>query len=410
MRRSIKPLVIALVVVFAVSAAITGVLALTQIVPDIRSGQIGGANAQEYSEQWSLPLPADSSLSIDVSAVDVDLKPHDKQTLEASFLGTRIPDSSGRLPYIEVLVQADGITLRERHEQQAFLIIGGFSGGQIRGTLTIYVPREHMKDFKADTFSGNMAATGIWANSIAITTSSGGITASDLNSEGLLSFTTFSGNQTLNALRGMEAIFDASSGNINVTQLDALSLRVNTFSGKVELTGATIEEDAGITTSSGNIVLMQVSAGSLFTDQFSGKLDMEYVSAHRLGNFTTSSGNITGKSVTVPTLTFGSFSANVAIGDLKSDSITGETSSGDVGLSLYKGADIDISTFSGRVNLTLPKETEFSYDITTFSGGIDLGFGSVSKTSGDISGTIGGSEHSVAIDTSSGAVSIQPGN
>jgi DUF4097 and DUF4098 domain-containing protein YvlB len=411
MRKGIKPLVLILVAIFVVSGAIAGILTVVQVLPDVRQyAQTGGVNMEPYAEAWSCAFTPSVDMSIDVFGIDVEVNTHSGKTIEASFEGTRSPDANGNLPSLELVERSGDIVLQEAWpERMVILNLSAWNSGQIRGTLTVLMPQEAIGAFTVSTFSGNTAVSSLAVDSLKLDGSSGNIIVEDIVCEGDLDVTTFSGAQELRGVTAGEVNLDASSGRITAQTLAAQSLTIEEFSGDVSVADAQVEAGASISTSSGNIDLARFSANTLNTDQFSGKLRLEDVQVAYKGNLTTSSGDVIGQTAAFGNLEFNGFSGKVEIEALSAESIRGETSSGDVRLGVLTNADASISTFSGRVELTLPRDASFAYDIETFSGVIDIGYGK-QNASGDRdanrSGTVGGGERNIEIDTSSGDVTI----
>ena len=412
MRNNMKPLVLALTGVFAVCAIIAGILFATNVLPDIQGY---GSNSQPYIDAWSLPFSTGQGVSIDVLAADVIIQAHDGQTVEARFEGARSPDSRGEMPYIEATSEGNRVVLRERRgADQAVFNIGIFSGGGIlRGTLTIFIPRA-VGDFYAETFSGGITASDIGAANIRVGTSSGNISLTNVAASYDLSVETFSGAQTLSGMNGRNVTLNTSGGGIGAASIKAASLNMESFSGAVEISDAAVEGEAKLTSSSGGISLAVFSAESLRAELFSGKLSLNGVQTMKEGALSTSNGAITGQNVNIQNLTFNTFSGSVNIDGLTSGSITGETSSGNVDLKLNDGGSAQINTFSGRVALTLPPNTGYSYTLDTFSGGIEVNDGGagniVTERSKDsMRGTVGSGGNDINIETSSGGISIMAG-
>ncbi len=413
MRRSIKPLVIALVCIFGVSAIITGIFFVTRGFSDIRDyGYIGGANSQPYAESWSLPFSQGQGVSVDVSEVNVNIMAHDGAAVEAAFEGTRSPDSRGELPYIEAVADGNRVVLRERYASGNTFSIGLFSSsGAIRGTLTVLIPRVHIGEFYVDAFSGSVAASDIDADRVTVSTSSGYINLANVSSYNDLSAESFSGEQILSGLTAKDITLNASSGRIGLTSLSAASLHMETFSGAMDISGATIDGEATLNASSGSITLTNVNAGSLYTEQFSGKLNLNGAQIYGAASLNTSDGAITGQNVSIQDLTFETFSGAVNIDGLTSGSILGETSSGAVDLKLESGSSADIKTFSGGVALAFPRNAGYNYALDTFSGNMTIDDGGAGnnvteKSKDEMRGSVGGGGNAVNIETSSGAISI----
>ncbi len=417
MRKNLKPLVLALVCIFAVSAIITGIFVFTRVLPDIGEfGYIGGANSQSYSESWSIPFSAGQDVSVDVMEVRVNIMAHDGQAVEASFEGTRAPDSRGELPYIEVVTEGNRAVLRERRSSGNSFSIGLFSSsGAIRGTLTVYIPRAHIGEFYVDAFSGSVTASDIDADKITVNTSSGNIGLVNATAAGDISVESFSGSQNHSGLSGQNVALNSSGGRIVAASLNAASLNLESFSGGAEISGAAIGGEATLNASSGSITLAGFNAGVLYTDQFSGKLNLNGVQVSGQASLNTSGGATTGQDVSINDITFETFSGPVNIAGLTSGSITGTTSSGAVDLKLSGGSDANITTFSGNASLAIPKGAGYSYALETFSGNISVDDGGadnsvIEKSDDAMRGTVGNGEHNISINTSSGRIAIMPGD
>jgi lia operon protein LiaG len=123
----------------------------------------------------------------------------------------------------------------------------------------------------------------------------------------------------------------------------------------------------------------------------------------------TSSGNINGDKISSK-----SYKINVALGNIKINSISGSgdaaASSGDIVIGYQEILNYsNISSTSGNVNLTVPKETNFEFKGKCSSGNIDSNFNLSysSKNKNQAAATIGnGPYKTINVNTSSGNIHI----
>lgn len=410
MHRHIKRLALILVAVFLLSGIVTGILFAVQILPDIRDGYAAQKNALPYSESWSMEIGAGYHLNIDLSAACVVVATHEGATLEATFQGRRTSSSQDFLPHIAATGSADILSFREVFsEYDVLMTIGGPARGMLEGTLTILVPAVQLGNLTVSTFSGDVDISDVQAVNIDLDTSSGPIAARGLTAGDSLSVASFSGDHVLTELSsGGTAHFESSSGSISLDGLLARSASLSLFSGALTLARGTLERDIRIDTSSGASDLLGIRAESLHLDQFSGDASIADSSFEKSCKATTSSGAITMEGVTAALLEGTTFSGDVRLSGIVTDQLRCDTSSGAVSAGLKQGADVDVDTFSGTAEISLPGGVGLRYDITTFSGEISLTLAELShEQSGDsLHGTLGDGRHHISVNTSSGDISL----
>lgn len=181
-------------------------------------------------------------------------------------------------------------------------------------------------------------------------------------------------------------------------------LEVTCFSGGIKVTGLEAETIT-LDSSSGEVTLENVKAdGALRVDSFAGNISMRKVEAETIG-VESSSGRIEARDVVADAFSANSFSGNMTLMEMDLEDLRIDTSSGKIEVALEQEADVSMETFSGRVDLTLPRGMGFTYQIETFSGGVEIGF---DHTGGKEGGVVGDGDHSIRIETSSGGVKIHP--
>jgi lia operon protein LiaG len=177
------------------------------------------------------------------------------------------------------------------------------------------------------------------------------------------------------------------SGKLNVQNIHALDVLIKASSGFVNVDGVTAEESE-FRISSGKANINNVQA--------------EYVS------LVATSGNIDADSITAKetdtNLSSGNFSLNNITGGL-----TGQLSSGRLAVHFKEVTDaIDLNASSGRIQLDLPNDGDYSLNGVYNSGHIsaNLPLENKTETKNSITGKSGTGEHEINISVTSGSAEI----
>jgi len=224
--------------------------------------------------------------------------------------------------------------------------------GTFRARVEVYVPAHFTQD-------------------ISITTSSGRIALSD--------------DYTFSRI-----VLKSSSGSISVNTLKAEAADISTSSGRISVDTLTAEA-ADISTSSGRISLDRIT-GALTAKSSSGRISGETVN-----------GNVSAEN------TSGGISFDMVAG-----SIEAKTSSGKIDCSVNEiTGDIMLSSTSGRVELTIPRNANFNFSARRTSGGLSTPFSDrlFSPVSDKrlVQGIIGDGtpKNSIDIRTTSGSINVK---
>lgn len=186
---------------------------------------------------------------------------------------------------------------------------------------------------------------------------------------------------------------------------EAKTLTVDTASGRVKLD--CVSDDLRVGTASGGVEL-NCTAAHISVETASGAVVLRHSGEAKRVELDTASGKMEAVLGTVAELDAETSSGNVHI---SADSVTKadvDTSSGKVTMELGGAPDeLEIETASGDVNLTLPKDADFTAEIDTASGKFDCGFAVVMQGDTYICGDGSGK---LNIDTASGDITIKKGS
>lgn len=193
----------------------------------------------------------------------------------------------------------------------------------------------------------------------------------------------------------------AASAEINGSA-EAKTLAVDTASGGVKLD--CVSDDLRVGTASGGVEL-NCRAERISVDTASGAVVLRQSGEAKRVEIETASGKMEAVLGTVAELNAESSSGNVHI---SADSVTKadvDTSSGKVTMELGGAPDeLEIETASGDVNLTLPKDADFTVEVDTASGDFTCEFPVLMNGN---SYTCGNGSGKISIDTASGDITIQ---
>lgn len=378
-----KVLLWILIIVFFVCGAVATLLYLNQWRISQTHGGYSPDYWEPYADSWEIDLADDDTLYLDFSDIDIELSSYDGDKLAAQFEGYRsLRQREDFTPQVEVNEGNQSLSLREANGNgygyPYFIQLFGFGelihgSSSLSGTLTVKIPQDWNGNVETSCFSGNVHLTDFHAKDVRVETDSGNTTLEKVTLASL-HFEQFSGALSVRdaKIAGSVNLAD-SSGSIDLAKLSAKDLQIDTFSGAVNLQEITVEQKLQADTSSGNVTFTQCAAKDMLITVFSGEIVAE--------NITT-------------------------------EQFTTDSSSGNVEASFTQMANIQCSSFSSDVELQLPSDAEFALNIDTFSGDIDVSFPITLTNPSDqveheLSGTVGSGKHAVAIDTSSGNVSIK---
>lgn len=167
------------------------------------------------------------------------------------------------------------------------------------------------------------------------------------------------------------------------------SIQVSTASGDVEIRGFMLKEFIC------NVVSGDLKANDLTSEEIS---------------FTSASGSIEGSNITSKSTSFKIVSGNTKLQNFKGD-LKGSSTSGKVRVT-YATFDnnINLTSTSGDVLLSLPDNAEFYLDARTTSGDVSCSFPitiSEKKKDNVLSGTVKSDKHKISIHVTSGDIEIE---
>lgn len=225
-------------------------------------------------------------------------------------------------------------------------IFSWFSYNNIK--LDVTIPKAYLEDLDVDTTSGKININDITLNGLSIKNMSGGISTAGANVKSLSA--------------------ECSSGGIELKNIVSETTKIKSFSGDVRLSG---------------------SAGVLTVDKTSGDFE---------------GSSLIAKSTKLSSMS-GSSRLEGKLGDLSINSTSGDVKA------IYSefDNDVNITSMSGRITLTLPQNAQFKLRSKAMSGSVSCGFDLTDKNSGHnfLDGVIGTSGKTIAINSTSGDIEIR---
>lgn len=260
-----------------------------------------------------------------------------------------------------------------------------------------YVKAGHIE---VSSTSGYITSGHMEAGLIKITASSGDVTLEKV--AGDMSVSTNSGDVELDAIKGNTEI-STTSGYIQAGKIDG-NLKAKASSGDIEVKHVGGNAEAG--TNSGYITFGEV-LGSLTASSGSGSQDIDSVGGNVQTESTSGDQSIgsAGGSVGMK-----SSSGELELYGLQREARFQTTSGGVTAVITEMGGNVTVSSSSGDVRITAPRNGSFYFDAETSSGSIDTSFDDeleFNNRGNKASGTIGGDTYRMEIDTTSGSVEIR---
>jgi DUF4097 and DUF4098 domain-containing protein YvlB len=358
-------LVLILLTATIASFAIAGIIFYAEYGGNF-SGLDGNAlrmsNSVDVDEEKTQPVTGVSNIYVNTTSDEINIIKTDSNELKARFHGTYSTNDREYGP--EFTMTASGGEIRIKVEYKPHIGILMFNSSL---KLDVYLPAAYAKNLDIRATSADVNVDEIASlEGFSCKTSSGNIRAGLVNA-GKAELSATSGNISING--AFDSIkCGASSGQIESDRIKAKSAAFDTTSGDIRVNADA--DELMLNASSGN-----VTAGRVYSNSCRAE---------------TSSGTIT-------------LSGNP--GKLETSS-----SSGDVNLTYDEFAgDINVSTTSGNVGITLPQNAEFhlSYRTSSGSGRVDFPVtvygGSNEK---GIEGTVVSDRNTIQINTSSGNLDI----
>ncbi|MDR0396186.1 MAG: DUF4097 family beta strand repeat-containing protein [Oscillospiraceae bacterium] len=366
---------------------------------------------QTYNASWSLPVPPEPSLTIDVTSVRVRVESGSADTLDVRFEGVRT-NARDDYPRIEASCEDGQILIQQVHQQYARTIsldMFGLHRSSLKGTLYVLAPRKVLfKNVIIKDSSGSVDVDSLRAAQASLYSNSGSVSARGVDAGGTLNIRTSSGGSAIsNSVCGALTI-EANSGNLTITEVGAAIVRAKTNSGTQTISRLNAEQDIEASTTSGGAKLSEVSAGSLSVRSSSGGISLANVKCAGALYAGASSGRISGASVYSAEARFESASGSIRLDDADIGKVEAGASSGSVTLNLNKAVPTRVGTASGSVKLVFPRGSGIRYSFKTASGGLHCGSNQtgVISSRGLKEGTIGTGEIPVSVMTASGSLTI----
>ncbi len=184
------------------------------------------------------------------------------------------------------------------------------------------------------------------------------------------------------------------------------NLSASTVSGVINMNGFNLN-NLELSNVSGAINFDKSAANDTKMTSVSGALTANNIKSDRFG-ITTVSGKISLGDISSDAISVKSVSGAIDIfGEI--NSITAKTTSGKVTASIgHLNGDIDITTISGAVELSIPEDSEYRLNFSTVTGGFDPGSGLVIEQikNNDVTAVKGNGTNTVKVSTTSGKLTI----
>lgn len=324
----------------------------------------GNSNTYTIDEEESFEVEELQEISIEVSSQNITIIPVEGSSMKLHYHGSVVSTSEEIIPVMTTNSRGKflDVTIQQRSNNTT-----GIGRSDLK--LDVYLPEDYNHILRLRTSSGEIAIGKLILDELELTASSGDLKAEFIETN-IIRVHTSSGKVTMNVIE-TEIISQKSS------------------SGSVEI-GYLTTEEAYLESSSGRINIESLKASMLQHRASSGELKIQSVEVEK-GSISSSSGDIT-------------------LLNNKGE-LTIASSSGDVLLEFLEFEnDLKIATSSGKVNVKLPKGSEFMANLFTNSGKLNMDFPITLElreiNNKQIRGVVGNDAYKVDVATSSGDISI----
>ena len=201
-----------------------------------------------------------------------------------------------------------------------------------------------------------------------------------------------------------------SGSTLVIKEVNKTHISFGFFSSNVKLDvhiPSDYNKDIKLSSSSGDININDYKFNKLKCDLSSGSLNIRNVNADTF-NYSNSSGNLKADKLSTKNTTLDSSSGSINISTFSGD-LTSESSSGDCNIQYANfHNNIDMSSSSGKIELTLPESAQFDLDAEASSGDITCNFPiTVSgKNEHKLRGIVVNDNNKIKLDASSGDIKI----
>ncbi len=185
-------------------------------------------------------------------------------------------------------------------------------------------------------------------------------------------------------------------------------LTIDTGSGRV--TAIDITGSLNVDTGSGSVLIRNVT-GDVMVDTGSGGVELDDIRGLEI-NIDTGSGGVKGSGITADRIVIDTGSGGIELSEVNAPDVALDTGSGSVHVELLGDVDrLEIDTGSGSVTVVLAADAGAEIDLETGNGGIDLDFPvTVRRASRDhVVGRLGDGRGRIHIDTGSGTIRLVQG-
>ncbi len=303
---------------------------------------IGGTGNYEVNAEKTIDGTMLRHVRIETVTSDIHLLPSDGTMVKAHFHGTSF---TKQVPELSVETNGDELAVQVKDEYRLTL---GFGSIYHNTRLDVFLPKTVYESIKALSTSGSIH---------------------------------------IDQAQGMKTTVKSVSGSIYIADFIG-ALRIETTSGSAEIRN-TKAETLDFKSVSGSFI-----GSSIVSDAMS---------------FHTGSGSVHGSSMKAKSISFDSTSGNLKADDI-SGAMTFKSGSGslEAEYSTLNG-NIEAKSISGSVRLKLPEDAAFALRFKSVSGTIRSNFRysvDLSQSKKNFEGTVGSSENTISIETTSGSADI----
>lgn len=286
----------------------------------------------------SFPLEGQDSVDLNLSSENIYITTGDSDSFDIRYENHVFSEKAKNDLYDSIIIEETGKTIKvsKKHTTSInfnwidsffYFMDNGFKSDVVSGKLEVILPKGYDQKLVSTTSSGNNSATDLTVTSLMIT---------------------------------------ASSGNIDVLDSNAQAIEATASSGRIKLTDVLIDGELTSTSSSGNQLLDGITSSEIDAKASSGKITINgQVDSLKAS---TSSGNIDVAINAEDQVTLNASSGTIRFAG-ESDSVDASSSSGNIYVELDSVIDdYELQSSSGTINITVPRDAEFTFESTSSSG------------------------------------------
>jgi len=313
---------------------------------------------------YNVDISEVSSISIDWTAGNISIKPHDGVDIKITEYAQRELRDDEKL---RLGTSGDTLTIRFRES-------GSASGQMPQKRLEVLVPgalSENLRALSVNSVSGSIGAESLHATELKLNSTSGEIYISDVTVTQTIDIDSLSGRITVTSTVAGEMELDSTSGNITVTSSQTNRLKLKSLSGSISVSESTalvvdFDTTSGSITASGAFDSGRVKS-------LSGRITVDNSAANAVLDANSTSGTLD-LSGSYDSISAGSLSGSITIrstvipSELKADS-----TSGSITVTVPDEGPVSVfhSSTSGRFSSDIPVTLQgrgAQFELSTLSG------------------------------------------